>query len=101
MILMILSDRALAQLGLHRRLYRPGRSRDADQLKPVMIVITMQVVLLVLGTFMESLAMILLCVPIYFPIIEALHWVADLVRAVMLLNMKWLRSRRHSASACS
>jgi TRAP-type C4-dicarboxylate transport system permease large subunit len=53
-----------------------------------MIVITMQVVLLVLGTFMESLAMILLCVPIYFPIIEALHLSPIWFGAVMLLNME-------------
>ncbi len=53
-----------------------------------MIVITMQLVLLVLGTFMESLAMILLCVPIYFPIIEALHLSPIWFGAIMLLNME-------------
>ena len=60
----------------------------STSLSPVMIVITMQVVLLVLGTFMESLAMILLCVPIYFPIIEALHLSPIWFGAVMLLNME-------------
>ena len=57
-------------------------------LSPVMIVIAMQLVLLVLGTFMESLAMILLCVPIYFPIIEALHLSPIWFGAIMLLNME-------------
>jgi len=55
---------------------------------PIMIVISMQVVLLLLGTFMESLAMILLCVPIYFPIIEALHLSPIWFGAIMLLNME-------------
>jgi tripartite ATP-independent transporter DctM subunit len=55
---------------------------------PVMIVISMQVVLLLLGTFMESLAMILLTVPIYFPIIEALHLSPIWFGAIMLLNME-------------
>jgi TRAP-type C4-dicarboxylate transport system permease large subunit len=53
-----------------------------------MIVISMQVVLLLLGTFMESLAMILLTVPIYFPIIEALHLSPIWFGAIMLLNME-------------
>lgn len=57
-------------------------------LGPIMIVISMQVVLLLLGTFMESLAMILLCVPIYFPIIEALHLPPIWFGAIMLLNME-------------
>lgn len=57
-------------------------------LGPIMIVISMQVVLLLLGTFMESLAMILLCVPIYFPIIEALHLSPIWFGAIMLLNME-------------
>jgi len=57
-------------------------------LSPIMIVISMQLVLLLLGTFMESLAMILLCVPIYFPIIEALHLSPIWFGAIMLLNME-------------
>jgi tripartite ATP-independent transporter DctM subunit len=90
MILMILSgSSAFAQL-----LAFTGASAGlvdlatSTSLSPVMIVITMQVVLLVLGTFMESLAMILLCVPIYFPIIEALHLSPIWFGAVMLLNME-------------
>ena len=60
----------------------------STNLSPVMIVISMQVVLLLLGTFMESLAMILLTVPIYFPIIEALSLSPIWFGAIMLLNME-------------
>jgi tripartite ATP-independent transporter DctM subunit len=57
-------------------------------LSPIWVVISMQVILLLLGTFMESLAMILLTVPIYFPIIEALGLSPIWFGAVMLLNME-------------
>jgi tripartite ATP-independent transporter DctM subunit len=90
MVLMILSgSSAFAQLlaftGASAGLVELATSTN---LSPVMIVITMQFVLLVLGTFMESLAMILLCVPIYFPIIEALHLSPIWFGAIMLLNME-------------
>jgi TRAP-type mannitol/chloroaromatic compound transport system permease large subunit len=90
MILMILSgSSAFAQLlaftGASAGLVDLATSTN---LSPIMIVITMQLVLLVLGTFMESLAMILLCVPIYFPIIEALHLSPIWFGAIMLLNME-------------
>jgi len=90
MVLMILSgSSAFAQLlaftGASAGLVELATSTT---LSPVMIVISMQVVLLLLGTFMESLAMILLTVPIYFPIIEALHLSPIWFGAIMLLNME-------------
>lgn len=90
MVLMILAgSSAFAQLlaytGASAGLVEFATSAN---LSPIMIVISMQVVLLVLGTFMESLAMILLCVPIYFPIIEALHLSPIWFGAIMLLNME-------------
>jgi len=90
MILMILSGSS----GFAQLLAFTGASAGlvdlatSSNLTPVMIVITMQIILLVLGTFMESLAMILLCVPIYFPIIEALNLSPIWFGAVMLLNME-------------
>ena len=48
----------------------------------------MQLVLLVLGTFMEALAMIMLTVPIFFPIIESLGLSPFWFGAIMLLNME-------------
>ena len=90
MILMILSgssafSQLLAFTGASAGLVDVATS---TALRPVMIVISMQVVLLLLGTFMESLAMILLTVPIYFPIIEALHLSPIWFGAIMLLNME-------------
>ena len=90
MVLMILSgSSAYAQLlaftGASAGLVEFATSTN---MSPVMVVISMQLVLLVLGTFMESLAMILLCVPIYFPIIEALHLSPIWFGAIMLLNME-------------
>jgi tripartite ATP-independent transporter DctM subunit len=90
MVLMILSgssafSQLLAFTGASAGLVDLATSTS---LSPVMIVISMQVVLLLLGTFMESLAMILLTVPIYFPIIEALHLSPIWFGAIMLLNME-------------
>ena len=55
---------------------------------PIAVVITMQLILLVLGTFMESLAMIMLAAPIYFPIVSALGLSPIWFAAIMLLNME-------------
>jgi tripartite ATP-independent transporter DctM subunit len=90
MVLMILSgssafSQLLAFTGASAGLVDVATSAN---LSPVMIVISMQVVLLLLGTFMESLAMILLTVPIYFPIIEALNLSPIWFGAIMLLNME-------------
>jgi tripartite ATP-independent transporter DctM subunit len=54
----------------------------------IVVVIIMQLVLLLLGTFMESLAMIMLTAPIYFPIVEALGLSPIWFGAIMLLNME-------------
>jgi tripartite ATP-independent transporter DctM subunit len=90
MVLMILSgssafSQLLAFTGASAGLVDVATSTNWS---PVMIVISMQVVLLLLGTFMESLAMILLTVPIYFPIIEALNLSPIWFGAIMLLNME-------------
>jgi tripartite ATP-independent transporter DctM subunit len=90
MVLMILSgstafSQLLAYTGSSAGLVEVATSTN---MSPTMVVITMQLVLLLLGTFMESLAMILLCVPIYFPIIEELHLSPIWFGAVMLLNME-------------
>ena len=55
---------------------------------PIVVVIMMQLILLLLGTFMESLAMIMLAAPIYFPIISALGLSPIWFAAIMLLNME-------------
>jgi len=90
MVLMILSgssafSQLMAYTGASAGLVDLATSTNFS---PTWVVITMQLVLLLLGTFMESLAMILLAVPIYFPIIEALHLSPIWFGAIMLLNME-------------
>src|SRR6516225_5416156 len=90
MVLMILSGSS----GFAQLMAYTGASQGIVELAtgtslgPTWVVISMQLVLLLLGTFMESLAMILLTVPIYFPIIEALHLSPIWFGAIMLLNME-------------
>jgi TRAP-type mannitol/chloroaromatic compound transport system permease large subunit len=90
MVLMILSGSS----GFAQLMAYTGASQGivelatATDFSPIWVVICMQLVLLLLGTFMESLAMILLTVPIYFPIIEALHLSPIWFGAIMLLNME-------------
>jgi tripartite ATP-independent transporter DctM subunit len=55
---------------------------------PIVIVISMQIVLLLLGTFMEPLSIMMLTVPIFFPIIEAYELSVFWFGAIMLLNMQ-------------
>lgn len=54
----------------------------------VHIVMAMQLILLLLGTFMEPLSILMLTIPIYFPIIEALGLSPIWFAAIMLLNMQ-------------
>lgn len=55
---------------------------------PIFVIIAMQIVLLMLGTFMEPLTIMMLTIPIYFPIIEALGYSPLWFGTVMLLNME-------------
>ncbi|MBO33690.1 MAG: C4-dicarboxylate ABC transporter permease [Rhodospirillaceae bacterium] len=60
----------------------------AFSVSPVIIIILMQIVLLLLGTFMEPLSIMMLTVPIYFPIVEAFNLSPFWFGAIMLLNMQ-------------
>ncbi len=57
-------------------------------LPPLFVIIAMQIILLMLGTFMEPLTIMMLTIPIYFPIIEALNYSPLWFGTVMLLNME-------------
>jgi tripartite ATP-independent transporter DctM subunit len=57
-------------------------------LEPIFVVFAMQIVLLIFGTFMEPLTIMMLTIPIYFPIIEALGYSPLWFGTVMLLNME-------------
>ncbi|MFQ5485454.1 MAG: TRAP transporter large permease subunit, partial [Desulfobacterales bacterium] len=51
-------------------------------------IIAMQIILLLLGTFMEPLTIMMLTIPIYFPIIKTLGYSPLWFGAIMLLNME-------------
>jgi tripartite ATP-independent transporter DctM subunit len=60
---------------------------DLD-LPPVMILISMQVVLLFLGCFMDNLSMVMIAIPIFLPIVNALHFDTLWFALLMLINME-------------
>jgi tripartite ATP-independent transporter DctM subunit len=55
---------------------------------PIFIVVIMQIVLIFLGMFMEPLSIMMLTVPIYFPVIQAFDYDPIWFGAIMLLNME-------------
>ena len=57
-------------------------------LSPIMVVIAMQVILLILGTFMDVVAMMLITLPLYMPVIAALGFDPVWFAVVMLLNVE-------------
>ncbi len=57
-------------------------------MSPIFVIMAMQLILLLLGTFMEPLSIMMLTVPIYFPIIESLGLSPLWFGVVMLLNME-------------
>ena len=90
MMLMILTgSTAFSQLmaftGATSGLANLATSQD---LAPIYIVLAMQLILLVLGSVMEPLSIMMLTVPIYFPVIETLGYSPLWFGAIMLLNME-------------
>lgn len=57
-------------------------------LTPIGIVVIMQIILLVMGTFMEPLSILMLTIPIFMPIIENLGLNPLWFGVLMLLNME-------------
>ncbi len=57
-------------------------------LPPLMLVIAMQVVMLFMGTFLESLPIMMITIPIFLPIIQVLNIDPIWFGVVMLLNME-------------
>jgi tripartite ATP-independent transporter DctM subunit len=52
------------------------------------IVVVMQIILIVLGTFLESLAMVMIAIPIYMPIIQNLGFDPYWFCIIFLINME-------------
>jgi tripartite ATP-independent transporter DctM subunit len=59
-----------------------------DVLGPMAVIVLMQLVLIVMGMFMEPLSIMMLTVPIYFPVIKAFGYSEIWFGVVMLLNME-------------
>jgi TRAP-type C4-dicarboxylate transport system permease large subunit len=57
-------------------------------LPPVMVLIAMQVLLLFLGCFMDNLSMVMIAIPIFLPIVNALHFNTLWFSLIMLINME-------------
>ncbi len=55
---------------------------------PIMIVIVMQIILLIMGCFMEAFSIMMVAIPIFFPVILALHLDPIWFAAIFLLNME-------------
>jgi len=56
-------------------------------LPPIVIVIAMQIICLILGCFMEALTILMICIPIFFPIIESFGMDTIWFGIMLLLNM--------------
>jgi len=57
-------------------------------LPPILIIVVMMVVLLILGTFMDVVAMMLVTIPLYMPVIHALGFDPVWFAVIMLLNLE-------------
>ena len=57
-------------------------------LAPILILIGMQITLLIMGMFMEPLSIMMVAIPIYWPIITALGFNPIWFATIMLLNME-------------
>jgi len=55
---------------------------------PLVVIIIMQIILIIMGMFMEPLSIMMLTVPIYFPVIQAFGYDPIWFGAIMLLNME-------------
>jgi len=57
-------------------------------LPPILVIVAMQVILLMLGTFMDVVAMMLVTLPLYMPVIYALGFDPVWFAVIMLLNLE-------------
>ncbi len=57
-------------------------------LPPILIIVSMQIVLLLLGTFMEPLTIMMVTIPIFMPIVQQLGFDPIWFGTIMLLNME-------------
>jgi tripartite ATP-independent transporter DctM subunit len=58
------------------------------QISPILILIGMQIILLFLGCFMEQVAMMMITLPIFMPVVTALHFDPIWFGIMMLINLE-------------
>jgi len=58
------------------------------ELHPIVILILMQVVVFLVGMFLEQTSIIMVCVPIFMPIVAGMGWDPVWFGAIMLLNLE-------------
>ena len=90
MLLMIITgatafSQILAITGATSGLAEVATSADVG---PMVVVVIMQAILILMGMFMEPLSIMMLTVPIYFPVIQAFGYDPIWFGAIMLLNME-------------
>lgn len=61
-------------------------------LPPMLLMICMQLILMVMGTFMSTVAIMMLTIPIFMPIVNVLGFNPIWFGAIMLLNMEMATS---------
>jgi TRAP-type mannitol/chloroaromatic compound transport system permease large subunit len=55
---------------------------------PIVVLILMQLVVMVLGMFIEQTAIVLVTIPIFMPIVSAMGWDPIWFGAIMMLNLE-------------
>jgi tripartite ATP-independent transporter DctM subunit len=60
----------------------------ALQVHPIVVLILMQLVVMVLGMFIEQTAIVLVTIPIFMPIVSAMGWDPIWFGAIMMLNLE-------------
>jgi tripartite ATP-independent transporter DctM subunit len=55
---------------------------------PIVVLILMQAVVMVLGMFIEQTSIVLVTIPIFMPIVEAMRWDPIWFGAIMMLNLE-------------
>jgi len=55
---------------------------------PILLIISMQVIVLVLGTFMEQIAIMMVTLPIYIPVVKSLGYDLIWFGVLMLINLQ-------------
>jgi tripartite ATP-independent transporter DctM subunit len=65
---------------------------NSVQMSPMVTLLAMMIILLIMGTFMEQVSMMMITIPVYMPIVQALGFDPIWFAIVMLLNLEMAMS---------